>query len=69
MLIETEPCEDCDFSPEFCSCDIDICQITRGKSKPISEEAYQSDKMRRFQKMDNMKGCGGLRNGFYRKRD
>lgn len=48
MLIETNPCEDCDFSPAFCSCDIDICQITRGKSKPINEEQYEKEKLHRY---------------------
>lgn len=57
MLIETEPCKDCDFSPEFCSCEIDICQITMGKSKPISEEQYEKEKLQRYMKEE--------RNGFY----
>lgn len=48
MLIETDPCKNCDFSPEFCSCDIDICQITRGKSKPVSEKQYEKEKMLRY---------------------
>lgn len=52
MLIETEPCKECDFSPEYCSCDIDICQITRGESKPVSEEKYKREKLREYKKIE-----------------
>lgn len=52
MIIETEPCENCDFSLEYCSCDIDICQITRGRAMPISEERYEAEKMRIYQKTE-----------------
>lgn len=52
MLIETEPCIDCDFSPEYCSCDVDICQITRGRARPISEEQYEEEKLKKYQKME-----------------
>lgn len=54
MLIETEPCKDCDFSPEYCSCDIDICQITKGKSKPISGEQYEAEKISGYEKIERM---------------
>lgn len=53
MIVETEPCKNCDFSPEYCSCDIDICQITRGgQSKPISEEQYEEEKLREYDKIE-----------------
>ena len=58
MLIETNPCGDCDFSPEFCSCDIEICQITRGASKPISEEQYEKEKLLRYTRYE----YDGIRN-------
>lgn len=54
MLIETEPCKDCDFSPEYCSCDIDICQITKGKSKPIGSEQYEAEKISGYEKIERM---------------
>lgn len=59
MLIETEPCKDCNFSPEYCSCDIDICQITRGKSKPVSEERFKIEKLKEYQKAERVWYCGG----------
>lgn len=55
MLIETEPCISCDFSPEYCSCDIDICQITRGESKPISSKLYEGEKLEKYRKMETSK--------------
>lgn len=56
MLIETEPCNGCDFSPEYCSCDIDICQITRGESKPVSSEKYEEEKIKRYKHFERPYG-------------
>jgi hypothetical protein len=29
MIIETEPCESCDFTPSVCGCDIELCMMNR----------------------------------------
>lgn len=52
MLIETEPCLECDFSPGYCCCDIDICQMSRGESRPTSEDEYETKRLRKYKKME-----------------
>jgi hypothetical protein len=29
MIIETEPCESCDFTPSVCGCDIELCMMNQ----------------------------------------
>ena len=59
MIIETEPCKDCDFSPEYCSCEIDICQVTRGESRPVGSRRYEEEKLRRYEEMENARKFPG----------
>ena len=50
MLIETNPCEKCDFTPSICDGDIEICQLTKGNSNPISSEDYEKEKLEQYKK-------------------
>ena len=47
MIIETNPCEHCDFTPTVCSCDIEMCMMLCG-SPMESEEQYEQEKMERY---------------------
>lgn len=29
MVIETEPCKECDFTPSVCGCDLELCMRDR----------------------------------------
>lgn len=60
MIIETNPCEDCDFSPAVCDGDIAICQMTLGNTRLISEEDYEKKKLDYASKMDNPNYCRDL---------
>lgn len=44
MIIETNPCEKCDFCPSFCGIDIDICQMN-GESLYKTDEVLENDKI------------------------
>lgn len=59
MLIETNPCENCDFTPAVCDCDIEICQLTRGNSCPISSEQYEKEKEGEYRKIERKEMLGG----------
>lgn len=50
MIIETNPCENCDFTPSVCDGDVEICQLTKGTSRPISEDEYETAKSERYKK-------------------
>ena len=52
MLIETNPCDNCDFTPAVCGGDIEICQLTRGNSCPISSEQYEKEKEEEYRKIE-----------------
>ncbi len=52
MLIETNPCENCDFSPAVCDGNIEICQLTRGNSSPVSSEEYEKEKKEEYRKIE-----------------
>ena len=47
MIIETNPCEYCDFSPSVCSCEIEICQMSLG-SIMVDNEQYNREKLARY---------------------
>ncbi len=55
MIIETNPCEQCDFSPTVCSCDIDICMMLGG-SPMESEEQYEQHKIERYRYFETDSG-------------
>lgn len=54
MKINTEPCESCDFSPEVCGNDIELCMMNR-KNKadyginPDNPLEYKDDGLRQFE--------------------
>lgn len=56
MIIESNPCKNCECSPAFCDGDIEICQITRGQSKPVSDEQYQKEQLEQY-KADYNHSC------------
>lgn len=41
MIIETNPCDECECCPAFCDGDIEMCQISLGHTSPISSEKYE----------------------------
>ena len=47
MIIETNPCESCDFSPAVCSCEIEICQMSLGNTM-LDEKRYMEEKLSRY---------------------
>lgn len=51
MIIETNPCKNCDFSPIVCSCDIDICMML-GDNQMMSNEQYEQEKLERYKEME-----------------
>lgn len=60
MIIETNPCEDCDFSPVICDGNIAICQMTLGNTRPISEEEFEKKKFDNASRMDDPNYCMDL---------
>ena len=48
MLIETDPCQYCDFTPAVCDGDIELCMMLREQSRPISNEEYEKRKLERY---------------------
>ena len=44
MLIETDPCQYCDFTPAICSGDIELCMIHRRLVRTVSSEQYEEQK-------------------------
>lgn len=48
MIIETNPCERCDFTPSICDGDIEICQLTLGNSKPILSSSYENKQVEQY---------------------
>lgn len=53
MLIETNPCDQCDCVPDFCDGDIEICMLTRGNARPLSEEEYIAKKDEEYMRQYN----------------
>jgi hypothetical protein len=53
MIIDTEPCESCDFSQAVCGNDIELCMMNR-KNKadyginPANSLEYKDDELRQF---------------------
>lgn len=48
MIIETDPCQYCDFAPAVCDGDIEICMMLKGKTRPVSGEEYEQRKLKRY---------------------
>lgn len=50
MIIEANPCENCDFTPSVCDGDIEICQLTKGNSRPISEKSFEKEQLEQYKR-------------------
>lgn len=51
MIIETNPCEKCEFIPSMCDGDIEIYQMRKGNASPISNEEYEHKKTEQYMRI------------------
>lgn len=51
MIIETNPCEYCNFTPTVCSCEVEICMMLCG-SPMESEEQYEQKKIKQYSRFE-----------------